>query len=105
MENAIKKAIEGGWKPTNKTVFLKCKNKKEILETFQFCYPDEESIKQHKHYFEYFLDPLFWQAYTTEKHGNILNINPIKAMRFWHNFIDFISNGYSPDDYFNNLNK
>lgn len=61
MENIIKKAIEGGWKP-KALVFKNSKTVKEVLETFKFCYPDNESIVQHKHFHEYFSDPLFWQA-------------------------------------------
>jgi len=62
IEEIIKVAIEGDWIPSNAEVFKKCKNKKEIFETFHFCYPDGESIKQHRRYFQYFLDPNFFRA-------------------------------------------
>lgn len=65
MEQIIKKAIEGGWKPSHVGGWAKCKNVKEVKESFHFFYPDEESIRQHRHFFyEYFSDPLFWQALT-----------------------------------------
>lgn len=60
-KKAIEKAIAGGWK-VGHGAFVKCKNPTETLEMFNFCYPTQESIDQHRHYFEYSLDKTFWQA-------------------------------------------
>lgn len=82
MEKAIKRAIKGGWKP-KASVFKNSKTKKHILETFKFCYPDAESIRQHRHFYQYLLDPLFWKAL-----GKAEKWDEDSGVVFNHRFLD-----------------
>lgn len=118
MKEAIQRAIKGGWKPKT-SVFRNSKTQKHILETFTFCYPDEESIRQHKHFYEYFLDPLFWQALGKVEGWDTSNMKQwwqkcdirdrITLLDRWenemHSFIDHIAGAGDVDSFFKELLK
>jgi hypothetical protein len=83
MEQAIKKAIEGGWR--DRFLSKNHKNTEAILVQW-----------------DALLDPLFWQALGKalgweEK----LQHNPWK--RCWHRFTDHIASGKDADSFFTNL--
>lgn len=106
MENAIKKAIEGGFNPT---------------------FGDEMMYKKYEDVSRILLDPLFWQALGKQQGWNKSFINQYQEieecedendceetmsgvdislrLHYWHNLIDHIADGKSIDDFFNQLIK
>lgn len=110
MEKAIKKAIEGGWRP-------KAEKATDILT-----YSGEIIGIQKTAFLGYsqmLLDPLFWQALGkamgwkgTENHNHELNEDCSSScwgmdgwQLTWHRFIDHISSGKDADSFFEELLK
>jgi len=92
MNEAIKKAIEGGYHDTHR-FFLECENE----------------------YAHYLIDPLFWQALGKdegwdegEAHDEIYALAPHMQWMWqfkWHRFIDHLAEGKDIDSFFNDLLK
>ena len=102
MEKAIKKAIEGGWRPSEKAQMM--------VSNFN----KEKTIQVGDHFC---LDPLFWQALSkAEGWGNAYckscgyinsgNCGKLPEWRMhWVNFTHHLAEGKSIDEFFNNLIK
>lgn len=113
-EQAIQKAIEGGWKPKH-SGFKNCINIVEVLETFKVFYPDIESIKQSGHSHEYFLNPLFWQSMGKSlgwKNRHTFYNNFLSGKECddpWrlemHRFIDHLASGEDVESFFKEILK
>lgn len=94
MEQAIKKAIEGGWQPWA-VVKLQTGAKWDIWDIHRI----------YKNTAAFLLEPGFWQAFCADKSGHILKINPIRTIRMWHNFIDHLIEGKDAESFFKELLK
>lgn len=98
IELSIKKAIEGGWKPT---MHVNYEDEQMVggLSAFISRYYSERA----------FLDPLFWQALAkSEGWGHNKECNkcgvPFNGWKgHWHRFIDHLAEGKDPNDFFNSL--
>lgn len=82
MEEAIKKAIEGG--------YLKALNDITGLPSD---FLNESAV---------LLDPLFWQA-LGKAEGWIYPVGGMNGLREWHKFIDHLAEGKDAESFFTNL--
>ncbi len=125
MENAIRVAIEGGWKHQGMEVFqvsflagdpTSCQLSVKSNSSFQ-----AYTIK--RSYSEIREDKFFWQAlgkqqgwgiqigdYKGDVHvnhqhnnGKCTELCVVPSRQVWHRFIDALGEGKSPDDFFNSL--
>lgn len=98
MENAIKKALEGGYSLSG---YSKSNPKTYIADEKQY---------------ELFLDPLFWQALGEQQNWNMESSVHVfgdfapqevsaEHIRNWHKFIDHIIEGKSVNSFFEELLK
>lgn len=101
MEQAIKKAIEGGWKPTK---YLDYGNDKQMLGLEIFISKHAQSMA--------LLDPLFWQALGKADGWKKLHMIDIRRgsetsqhywLYQWHRFINHLAEGKDIDSFFNEL--
>ena len=92
VEQAIKKAIEGGWKPDSRNRLLKLNDEHD----------------RYLHVRSIFLDPSFWQSL-----GKALEWKPYLPHEGswygtwwmeWHRFIDHLANGKDAEEFFEGLN-
>ena len=86
MEQAIKKAIEGGWKPTFNSL------------------PHLHTNRDWQHITS---DVLFWQALGKSLGWKIdlYENGEFEWVHFWHRFIDHLAEGKTPDTFFEELLK
>lgn len=112
MENAIKKAIEGGYDVKNQ--FMSGDSLEEYLKSEKF----------KKDLYKILLDPLFWQCLGKSLgwgkmfcliclrkepelnkcncRGQVYDVSATWKYH-WHRFIDHLTEGKSPDEFFNQL--
>ena len=84
MNNAIQKAIEGGYKSSRQRPSLVPNWTVEQIDST-------------------LLDPLFWQYLGKAMGWNMWNTDIPQWKFHWHNFIDDMIDGKTPDEFFNNL--
>lgn len=126
MKEAIKKAIEGGWK---KDWYFSHFNNDEVA----FGDTKQDSENNPCHYLnrgQILLDPLFWQCLIPKETKVTLDLKkmtitqvgrvpmqrpkqkveyirktPNRWKKEWHRFIDHLASGKDPEELFNNLTK
>ncbi len=124
MEQAIKKAIEGGWKPFTDD---KVKKRFELEEHYAIFY-DSVNVRRYA-FSDMFINPKFWQALgknmnwrSCYKHRmtneNILrcsicgrkpHVDPLCSNIYdewkdkWHSFIDHLASGKDAESFFKSL--
>lgn len=98
MEDAVKKAIEGGWDPEEMGFEIDC----------EFC----GSANYAKSWEIALLDPKFWQALDKQqkweaewKSKSLAAMITPAWLFYWHSFIDHISKEEDMDEFFNSLLK
>jgi len=99
MEQAIKKAIEGGYKGGKWNTITK-----------EYCLDFFELNNRHKIMYSYLVDPLFWECLgkalgwkqqdKIKEFGDFFNYD---YRDYMHSFIDHIADKGTPDDFFNKL--
>lgn len=100
MEQAIKKAIEGGYKPEPFRT-------RQFIRTSRSTYQHMQFSSASMAYSEILLDALFWQALFKEYISGL----PFKIQdrtlpqwrQQWHRFIDCLADGGNADDFFKKL--
>ncbi len=125
METAIKKAIEGGWGPRGDTRSkpvekIRTRARHMPMRWAYFKNHDGSTISMHR--MEVCGDPTFWQSLclgaklitpTIDRHNSGKFSGPrIEKVRvtkretwvyYWHDFIDHLASGGTPDDFFKDL--
>ena len=101
MENAIKKAIEGGYRSSE---FPNYRSRTAILSYRDYEKGGAYSIEQMK-WSDILLDPLFWQALGNNQGWGFYEekIEEDEWRDKWHNFIDHLAEGKSINSFFENL--
>jgi len=109
MEQAIKKAMEGGWGTSNTYLNLKSEMSTVRLPTAREMDAYQEIATKYIHTIA-LLDPLFWQAlgkaegWEGEMYIEGKGVRNVKDwLHNWHLFIDHLANSGILDDFFNKL--
>ena len=95
METAIKRAIDGGWIP------------KEPIDQWGHFFEETGHFSVFYDYY-FLLDPEFWrclgkaEGWGIEPSGSIWQGEPQWKI-YWHRFIDALSEGQTPDQFFTEL--
>lgn len=109
MEEAIKKAIEGGWQG------LEFMDKVEVEKGLKYplygrVWGTSKEGEGHGTQFAFLvLDPKFWQAlgkalgWYSEKPLYQINNQPAQWAYYWHCFIDHLAEGKDAESFFQNL--
>lgn len=116
MEQAIQKAIKGGWKP--KHWMYESGLKTETIFEKTYLVIKDGVTTQHLQYSEVREDPLFWQAlskaewwegrishdvFKAELYGDIEYHDVEPWIYHWHRFIDHLAEGKDIESFFKDL--
>lgn len=118
MEQAIQKAIEGGWKPKDfplteepsEQIGIRIVHQGEF-QCYNKEYP-EEGYNYEAGFEIILLDPLFWQAlgkamgWYSWVHGHVtdsMSYHPECGQCHWHRFIDHLAEGKPTESFFADL--